>query len=426
MLGATLGCGSDDAWCTEYDLGCEDPPIPFSAVELHSHPSDAIFAELVSDQGDVVVIAGSKNAEGIPSELQLVDIYRAGESSPTSIWYGPDGRPSLVIAPTGEQLEVTYLSDTEVQVTATNADGTEQERVSYSLEEPLPANAGPAGPTSAGSPAPLAASTTSRLIVNVLSCGIDAVTDACVTLRGTIGDRRFYGPVHCSSPGHVDPGQYEFIMPSLPGTANVAELCKWVVWAARKAVLGKFVTVPACTLLTAGWGVVACAGTASAAESYLEHEGTHSVANWSYGFCDDYATVDYDGSIAPSEVVSLEVMAKYGKDTLYDRFEGPLTSGVWPELTLDFGGIDGRITTTPFDPAPEQDYTAHAEVTCLPGNNEVTLSISGTDGYSNAVTETLSGNTNIELVVPGGGQSVKDTLSLVVDGNDVLETQIVF
>jgi hypothetical protein len=76
------------------------------------------------------------------------------------------------------------------------------------------------------------------------------------------------------------------------------------------------------------------------------------------------------------------------------------------------------LGTEPIDPAPSQSYVifAEAEALCVEGA-QLTLSIVGSDGYTNATTVSLSETVqSASLSVPGASQGVQDTITAELTG----------
>lgn len=86
-----------------------------------------------------------------------------------------------------------------------------------------------------------------------------------------------------------------------------------------------------------------------------------------------------------------------------------------------------NFKTTPFDPAPEEDYIASAEILCPEEDGtEVTISIVGTDGYTDSKTITLYENGEISLWVPGAEQGVNDKITITMENGPTKVIGIVF
>lgn len=95
--------------------------------------------------------------------------------------------------------------------------------------------------------------------------------------------------------------------------------------------------------------------------------------------------------------------------------------GPYPELSVTAPGtvsISG-LTLDPSNPSQGQGYVATGEVFCLSDGDVVSLSILGTDGYSDGKSETVVGaeTKGFLLSVPGAGTGVSDRVTLQVTRN---------
>jgi len=78
-----------------------------------------------------------------------------------------------------------------------------------------------------------------------------------------------------------------------------------------------------------------------------------------------------------------------------------------------------NVLTNPHDPGPGGSYTASAFVYCpMPTGTPVTISVVGSDEYSNSRSMTMHQTGEISLWVPGGKAKVSDviTVTAVFDG----------
>jgi hypothetical protein len=82
--------------------------------------------------------------------------------------------------------------------------------------------------------------------------------------------------------------------------------------------------------------------------------------------------------------------------------------------------------TTPADPAPFQNYIAEALIHCAPPNTQVTMSIVGTDGFSDSRTAIIQGDANVTLTVPGAEEGVVDTVTVAIANGPTRRIVLVF
>jgi hypothetical protein len=94
------------------------------------------------------------------------------------------------------------------------------------------------------------------------------------------------------------------------------------------------------------------------------------------------------------------------------------TSGPFPYFNVRAGtGVEVvAFKTAPVDPAQFQGYVATVTIACATPGTNVTLSIRGSDGYTDQVTFTLQGNSDLNFFVPGGAKGVVDVISVTIAG----------
>ncbi|MDR1456355.1 MAG: fasciclin domain-containing protein [Tannerella sp.] len=94
------------------------------------------------------------------------------------------------------------------------------------------------------------------------------------------------------------------------------------------------------------------------------------------------------------------------------------------DLSVDLGGtpkID-RFYLSPSNPGEGVSYEAIADVSCIAKNSSVTMSIIGTDGYTNTITADFPDGTLNQkrciLLVPGAETGVRDYCSITINSPD--------
>ena len=86
-------------------------------------------------------------------------------------------------------------------------------------------------------------------------------------------------------------------------------------------------------------------------------------------------------------------------------------------VTLEMPGepVINSFVLNPSNPGEGVDYTATADYHCIPENSTITLSIVGTDGYSDSITENISGSGSAVLHVPGAESGVYDLCTVTIN-----------
>lgn len=426
LLGMTACDGAIDPDCLLEGRNCGSG-APLADVELHVHPDDAVLIEAtVAATGQRLVLVGDKEADGTATRLTRIDGVDPVTDEVTSAFFGDDGRPYLLVAPSGEQYALEFVSDTRVVVTGTAADGVEEERVTVDLAEPLPATASvptpselPEGTQTFG--------TTERVLVSVTECGVP-VADACpVTIQGTIAGERYHFPHICTDSTIFGDGIYDFIVPRAPyeGVYDVTVLCKGVTFVLRKVSIAVSVGFAGVCTGYGPLGTVACRGAFSLLDTAADYVGINPVAALGREQCEG-ASINLEPLKGKHGTLSydLTASARIGTRRKKTPASGTLVLGdSWPTIAVDFVEKAATITTSPLDPDPGQDYTARAALSCA-GMNTVSLSVSGDDGYSSLNQQT--GGDSIELLVPGADASVVDTLTVIIGTETVKQTTITF
>jgi len=86
-------------------------------------------------------------------------------------------------------------------------------------------------------------------------------------------------------------------------------------------------------------------------------------------------------------------------------------------ITMDAETKIQSLTLDPASPAYEESYSAICKISCLQAGSQVTLSVSGSDGYTDSASYTIaSGQQEGEftLQVPGAETGVRDVVTVTV------------
>ncbi len=85
-------------------------------------------------------------------------------------------------------------------------------------------------------------------------------------------------------------------------------------------------------------------------------------------------------------------------------------------VTLDMQGnpVINSFVLNPSHPGEGESYTATVDYHCIPENSTVTISIVGTDGYEDSITENISDSGSAVLYVPGAESGVFDVCTVEI------------
>jgi len=423
----------------------------------------------VASTGEIITYFGERGADGLAESVSAILVEDlSGEE--TLLEVDDQGRLTKITAANGAVIEIEWISDTEILVSAISPEGVVQANVSVDLNN-LPAtapatasvrkeggvakreeNLEPRGgigvalvelededPAGAAVAANATATGTSK--ITVTRCG-EPVENASVKLLVNPPN----GSTFSVFAGHTGGGCYEVTLPvetTNPGK-TAEEICESIAGVFGKLCTGLQLINPAAELQICG----AIAAAIDAALLGPTGEGAAILVACEAGFrsarlaCNTVGASPAPGapSIADAicDQVDDAVNAVLAGDTTLTPivtipgqgvFTAPAKNGPpVPDFSVnaeDAPAIDS-FTTNPTDPAPFQDYTTTAKLSCLPNNTFVTVSIVGTDGFTSSTNCTISGNGTCVLFVPGGAEGVLDVVTVEVAGGPTREVSLVF
>jgi hypothetical protein len=427
----------------------DDKSEPRPTARYFLNPADSRAVQ-VTVNGQVITYFGPKNAGG---DLEYVahatiDAADGNPSKRVSYDFAANGDPTRATMATGETMFFAWPSTNKVIVTYRTADGAQETRFPYDLAtgtasattdvvvarrtplsdvrkaalEARPAAEHLGTATSADTASPM-----SRGVVEVVCGGGAPVDEATVTgyvvIPTNVSDERSdlvfteYGP-----------GLFEYSLPMAPATntdvsyrraqveAAIGLLCKGNVVklvVGAEAICLVLVAVPGIGAIGAG----TCALLVAAASLLCTARTTeNAVAVGVDLFAQTYlvTAIAHHSKLGTTET---HLTAKAGQ---------AIPKGT---LTFSKGAAISSLTTDPFDPAEDEDYTITARTTCAGAGYTVTLSLVGSDGYTDSKTVALSTTvSSVTLAVPGGQRGVRDRFTAKLTGttSDTKESSITF
>lgn len=436
-----------------------------------SNPADVLLVRAKTAKGEVIDYFGEKDASGQAIAVRSVRVENR-DSQVTNITLDDQSRPKRIQAFNGVVFNITWLSNTNIVISALTADGSIQANVPVDLAFESAASAtstsrirktsriGKAPRISRvkrGEPIRLAvtqlgkgqrlpptqAASAGTSLVNVKRCGT-AVDDADVGM--TIIPSGDAGNAYTVPATFTGSGQYSVSIPTQPSPVqeieNVCEQISGVAGLACEA----FSAIPPGTEA----GICARIGAAVALRFQPAGAIVFSACEGGFAAARRYcAGPGYSGGV-PGAPSLLETFC--GNITeLVDRFFGgelqliPIvsipgegvidvagatapSSGPFPTFDVTAPGEVQIVSfkTTPADPGPGQSYVAEALIQCAPPGTEVTISVEGTDLFFDSVTTTIQGDANVALTVPGGAEGVVDTVTITVRNGPTRTIVLVF
>ncbi|NIM11951.1 MAG: hypothetical protein GTO45_07535 [Candidatus Aminicenantes bacterium] len=440
--------------------------------EIFTNPGTSILLKATRDDGLEVEFYGEKDEQGLPTKLTSAAVKEPGDSHPTHVLFDNDGRIDKVFTSNGTTFQFEWFSDTELRITATSPNGELIVSIPYDLNS---------GSTSSAINSEIY--TGSKREINLLprnnvpiaiksgnwedigyintnsNSYCKTATIELTKCAEPISDAidvglRFYPtyPRERYRARHVGDGIYEVCIPAdvSPITIDVGEVCQ-----TTSIVIGAMCTfskplVPQIPLICATIGVIIDA--ISPAPPVLETAAiTAACASLSYVFvalcktiwksppgggttfadmlCNEFQGVEIELTDGVYSIIPFAYITGTG------YIEGNKTnikfpySGLLPKFSIDAPGelkISG-FHTEPSDPAPYQGYVAKAKILC-PSKEGTTVSISvvGTDYYSDSNTITMNKSGWISISVPGSYEGVSDTITVSISGGPTAVIGIVF
>ena len=448
----------------------KDSPSTLNDVVLYGEPGAPELLSFQTKDGEVVTFYGTKDENAITTSVTSLLFQGPGPESKEHFAFFKDGRPSGFRTPEGAEFGLSWISDTQLLASVITPDGAAQANVSitlpqslaftstvkdltetdpsavaslqYAIRKPLFRVPSPATPELVFAPKPSLTSdvTVSDLVVAMLTANVTACGQP---MSGAFVTAKFTGPSGGQYGGLMDeeaPGVYQRQFPNFSSAISPETIingCKAIVEPIADA----------CSILPAGGpslsdimidggGCVALA-TAAAAIGGVSFPAvlagcvaTVKVIDIACGLANPDAVcsaISAVNNFFDPDGVDVEVTAsapKFAPVTKSMHIAGSVAAA---SIDLPLSGPPAvqSFTTSPVDPAPFQSYVANATLTCVGSQSAITLTITGTDGYTDSTT-CGAASSNCSLSVPGAEEGVIDTISVSVGGTILRTIQLVF
>ena len=446
---------------SEIVFSCEtiEPLIEQPSFNYYVDPADPRLLRIEEVDGTVTEYFGERAPSGEALRLTSVRTIQP-DGAETWTFVDEQGRPTRILPDSGFTFDFQWTSETQFVVSVVTPGGEGQANVSLDLNDlpdadttedaalpapfvgPMRSGAGPELPSSAVDLDAIeqqivSAAGSAAVDVSVQRCGAaenNANVAVFIDSNGFAATRVGDGLYRVNLPTqNVDPSAFGEICSSITGLINNScvffdNLPVAAIPAVCAQVAAPFLATPipgvdeavvlgACsTAIGAGKAYCAIFGASPA-------PGAPSVSDLVCSTLD--AAIDW--VLEPE--VSLVARAQIpGEGTSLSPSVDAPAGGPFPNLSIDAGGeVDiAAFTSSPVDPAPLQGYVATAQIVCAAPGTSVTLSIVGTDGYSDATTCTVSGDDSCSLSVPGAVEGVVDTVTVSVSGGPSRQITLVF
>ncbi len=386
---------------------------------VYVNPGDGVLA--ASSDPDGPAVFGVRDANGIPTRITEIVIPAANKdpNDKARVLFNADQKTEQVLLGSGDSASVEYVSATRIIMTIRSVKSSTSERV------------------------PIDLSAQSAVQQNSAKA-LQNIRPLAVSLRGTVESRCGSTPLYAVVQGsyktvlskgtpiaftQLSAGNWEYYLPALPANDKNAKL-RQVLDTARDL-----------------WGNL-CAADATASLFFKNTKATDAAIDLACGqyfktesgkavclrlgrrlveLCDvkdqllNQAEIELTDSYADS--YDLKILVSY-PDTGYSSklfdFSVKASDVNIPNKRSDIATDPSNtlkasiqdFTISPADPAPKQSYTVSVTVFCAPEDTQLQISVVGTDKYTNTKVFTITSlNPKASLSIPGGGDSVQDTIS---------------
>lgn len=424
-------------------LGCKknkDIKSPASNFLLMTNSNDPLIVSYKKDNKEIDFF-GKRNGSGIPTVIDNI-IVRNGIDT-TYYFLGEKGRPEKILTQNGTSFEFKWMTEKKAVLTIISKDGINQinteidfgnQKARTDNSKNLKKSERLGIPSSFKYFTPQYNSSkikaeTGKCIVNVSSCEAPTYADVYVLVNDKSGKNLGNFPTTM-----IEKGKYYANIPTnLAPSFNPADICNSVVSVLDYACyINENPNLPLylCSAITAAVAAteigilfaaevnVACSSAVAGLELYCMSLGA-SPAPGAPSLSDQICNSEFINRTFKEDVV---IFAK-GIGMPYNSLSYSATvpgTGPFPDLNLSFSSQTAirTLTLSPSSPVADQNYTAEANVFCLKTGSKVTLSISGSDGYTDRkefyISQTQSEGI-FQLRVPGADTGVNDEVTLIIE-----------
>lgn len=455
-------CRNDDNPSTPQNPDTPDAPQTEFSVNLD--PTDFSIATIFSPEGDSIYVYGDKDETGNPIQMRNVVIYPHDGDGGTEILFDETGNPEKVVAPNGVVMLFDWVDAKKAALTLIDPNTEEQLNTLIDFEQGTPQNS-PSKTRSIDSFSERVGKTTMKVEPIAKSKSLMIAMTRTANSNGQIGNLSirqcnvatdaecwvdaysYSGMPHSGLGTHVGrlkcvkkgQGEYKYILPvGIEGQHHdLSEHCSFIMnvltgICSVSNTLGPAYKEAICTQITAALatGVVsvpvalgfeaACTALNVSLEIFCH---TTPMQAAMYGdaysggdaFCDLIKEMHLEWDDPLLLVPTVNALPSYitGIPQQWDGYSS------LPDLEVSWGGQAqiSQFVLEPAAPAHGQSYVATADLYCLAAGSIITLSIVGTDGYSDAKVFVVGDEINYRatLNVPGAESGVKDVCTIKLE-----------
>jgi hypothetical protein len=459
-------------------------------ITAYTNPADPLLLTINTQAGEILEVYSDKDADGLATQvtgLRYQSPDQVGTGQYTRLLLSDDGNLRQIIGADGSTITFQWTGEFTAVLSAVSGDGSVQ--VTTPLDLGNAATGSPSRPPYVGSPGNLgtaprngtplqldvqdastqaanpirtaktlltaAAAPTMPAFVRVTRCG-HPVDGAYVSV--TAGNPYATLPPTFTATPTGSPGEYMAQIPTVARSdagPTAEQYCRSIEKAlgiackAAKVVNGAGSQTAMCVAISAaieatplgvvGAGVPVFAACEAGVLALSVFQGYCSMLGASGGggdpsvasvaICNNIsAFVDRFVEEPPSIAVQAFANVTGFPPARSDAHDAP-AGGPFPVMAIAIGTNDpviNPISVAPADPAPGQPYVATVKVECIAPDTLVTLSVTGSDGYTDHSSAVVDGNSVLTLTVPGAWKGIADLVAVKLNGITKLQVAVVF
>ena len=439
--------------CQFFEKDEEDEElVELPTVEIFDNPTDPTLMKITDLDGSTLTYFGEKDAEGLMKSIKQLIIDFADVEGITHLVYDSIMRPAKVETSNGTLYEFGWITEAKMRIKIISPNGQEQINIPYDLDSSYKSllvekdNLKPENirkqvkpnanirsmPASISKSPGYLKSIKAVQTIQVMRCG-EPVDNAVVR----IGIMPAIGSFSLSPLEYTgEDGVYQVQIPhSFEKPTNLDIECNLLISditsQCEAAFMHKFKNqFMICFLLQEMYDddpqamndeqkkiIQSCHELARAIKVTCEIiNDNHELK---VNFCKEFlmSSNEPEETVNYSYTLFINIPGEEEFQTAFTQFD-PNTPNSW---TYDVGGETSaeKLYTVPVDPNPHQGYTAYAYVVCPEeAGTDVTISVQGSDGYTNSATFTLTENSEISLWVPGAIQNTVDKVTIATSARE--------
>lgn len=446
VMVALTGCHTNVIDETENDSGATTN----TPLEVCLDVNNPLFACISTEENDFIQLYAEKDTEGYPTVLKEM-IVELNDGSVSNIIYGDNGKPTLMIAPNGVKFILEWTSDTFATLTAIDPTTGDQINTYIDLLEEniletkaITNIAKPRGGNLRMQIEPITSivekslfttradisSGTIPVRMNLKNCGspadatcyIDVIGDDGQNLSRSKGVRVSQGVYEAQIPKSFFSEyqkQYEAgrdcdkIIDFLNKVCEIDGYTNGSVKTILKIIGARIATLPHIATKAIGAGIILIGD--KGVDVYCDKVAPR-LADMSCKLIKDAAIYN------STHVTLLPRVYAIPYDIFGQAVEVDLGIGIINDMEISWGGDPNisSFTLNPSAPMEGVSYVAIAELRCIPSGSTIQMSIVGTDGYTDSISQVTNESKSFTatLDVPGAASGVYDECTITITTPD--------